>query len=737
MAGLSQLPVECLEQILRCITKTPPAVSRPALYALCRVNRHISRVATPLLYQIPFYLLTDMTVYTDRGHRSRCLLATLLANVPSNQIHPALLLARDIITDRADPNITTVSPNSVNHLLHIRHLNITTYTFLEYDAGGEEHKHYTPLELEYIYGQEFLEMYLADRKDATCLRDAHSKKRVLHYYLNVLYREATWSLAKPILEQLESLSFPLSDIRRYLQNVDRLARLERVHVYLDMVFSCECCDATDIPQEPRRLRKKEVLRDFVQFVKAHIKHFPGRLKTVNTSDSYFWEEGLQSCPDEVEQEIYKMLPSQYQPTFISESNWRKVAAHLETIDLSRVWQIKWLPPGEIVALQRVLQRCRTLCWFTVRSLPRDCFAWAVQEKMEIGRLDQGHVSTTTTLVVSPAAAGISPDRQQHMWSESTFPEPAHMQPSLVKLERLILEECRVPSRDLDAVIFAFSQSIKMIKIEALHGPENVQSIHIGRDWCTLSTLGVLELKADTYRLILDPLLFTRCPRLKRLRIKDETFEYSCEDVVPCTLAHVMELSEVYLRGWNALTFHPATLESTEELLVLKLSMSRQAGYCFLPPIGELSASYGLGSDAVPASIARPQWTWDWYLPRLVDIDLTSEFAYMFEFRMLHGCPALKTLRLHMRTVDDHHTRTISEADLFVTCADGSKNRIVAPKLRKVYMNGCWVFESSSVLSQFLGRMFPAVERLTARGWGGVTVESIAEVLRTAAGHVRM
>ncbi|KAF9339562.1 hypothetical protein BGZ91_005527, partial [Linnemannia elongata] len=75
----------------------------------------------------------------------------------------------------------------------------------------------------------------------------------------------------------------------------------------------------------------------------------------------------------------------------------------------------------------------------------------------------------------------------------------------------------------------------------------------------------------------------------------------------------------------------------------------------------------------------------------------------FEFKMLHGCPGLETLRLHMRTEHGHHTRLILKSDLFISSADGgSQERIVAPNLRKLYMNGSWEIDDPNVvLPQFL------------------------------------
>ncbi|KAG0362808.1 hypothetical protein BGX24_005046, partial [Mortierella sp. AD032] len=137
------------------------------------------------------------------------------------------------------------------------------------------------------------------------------------------------------------------------------------------------------------------------------------------------------------------------------------------------------------------------------------------------------------------------------------------------------------------------------------------------------------------------------------------------------------------------------------------------------------------------SFLRPKWSWDWHLPELRMLDLTSEFAYRFEFKMPHGCPNLEILRLHMRTTEGLHTRVVSESHLFVSGVGGLPERSVSPKLKKLYMNACWVIHDPSVLSQFLSGMFPKLERLVARGWDGGTVGSFVKAIRTTAGHTRM
>ncbi|KAF9546199.1 hypothetical protein EC957_009937 [Mortierella hygrophila] len=95
---------------------------------------------------------------------------------------------------------------------------------------------------------------------------------------------------------------------------------------------------------------------------------------------------------------------------------------------------------------------------------------------------------------------------------------------------------------------------------------------------------------------------------------------------------------------------------------------------FTPPVEELNQSYGIqdGSPArltTPATdfelnITRPRWTWDRHLPLLTYLHLTSEFAYLFEFKFLQGCPVLKTLWLDIRsTITGEHIGVNSEAEL--------------------------------------------------------------------------
>ncbi|KAG0269030.1 hypothetical protein BGZ95_002219 [Linnemannia exigua] len=309
MNSFSQLPVECLECIIHYILSVSDFKKGHPLASLCQVNKRICNIATRFLYQNPRPLFHIFPFNQDRNPRSRQLLQTLISNIPTHNLHPAVILGLGIdsnYNDASNSNNNTLlhSVSGLNHLSLTRSIEFRTIKYTDYDAQGN-HRDYTTAELDYINGQEFLEMYLTDRKDATCVKDPHSMDCLLRYYPNVVYREAIWSLAEPIFEQLECLSFLVSDLRRYYNNIGRLEKLEQLIVRFDLEFNCNCCSRTP-EAEPRRQRKEETLRLLVQFVKDHMKRFPGRLKSFQTYQTGYCR-GSQFCPRAVQDELYHLI----------------------------------------------------------------------------------------------------------------------------------------------------------------------------------------------------------------------------------------------------------------------------------------------------------------------------------------------------------------------------------------------------------------------------------------------
>lgn len=252
------------------------------------------------------------------------------------------------------------------------------------------------------------------------------------------------------------------------------------------------------------------------------------------------------------------------------------------------------------------------------------------------------------------------------------------------------------------------------------------------------------------------------------------WRYNCQDIFPCSPAKLASVRSIVLSGWTALTFNPATLSSTTQLAVLELTLQQPstdfAVYRgFILPVNEIYQSYDMLSDPnIPhnqqveaetgletgggatdgSMVLRPQWTWNWHLPHLTRLVLESEIAYLFQFRMLFGCPALKKLKLDIRsTVQSSHVRFISAADLVLSpppisqSKDGlsssfsssspSGKELCLPSLHTLDLNGAWVV-NERVLKQLLMTTFPNLSLFTLQEWHFKTLKCLSHLIRTNA-----
>ncbi|KAF9081600.1 hypothetical protein BGX23_000701, partial [Mortierella sp. AD031] len=158
---------------------------------------------------------------------------------------------------------------------------------------------------------------------------------------------------------------------------------------------------------------------------------------------------------------------------------------------------------------------------------------------------------------------------------------------------------------------------------------------------------------------------------------------------------------------------------------------------------EQNQSYGVQDTTVEVlstpEIIRPRWTWDWELPWLEELKLSVEFAYRFEFRMLHGCPALKLLSLDMDTTNGQHSRILSADDLVASNANNNDpstppEEIVAPTLRYVYLTGRWLIEDA-ILPAFLNGMFPNLAHFHDIGCEGFTLGAVLDMVRAETNRI--
>ncbi|KAG0210520.1 hypothetical protein BGX33_004837 [Mortierella sp. NVP41] len=687
MDPLSKLPVECLHLILKSLADEDLAGS---LATLLQTNKHIATVTLPFLYADPFQ---------DSFHH-----ATDNGVTRTDHILARMLLGK-------------------------------------------------------LPGTEFTQLCQSQNLLPAYTKNLGSGMEILRCHYHVfLHRQANWSLANPILEQLQSLIIPVSDLERYSHVMDRLGSLEHLRFSLDVVASYdyyydeddEDDNGNDIISAEFRIalqaRRAELSQAMVQFVKDHTRLFPGRLRTVASSDSEMWPDLKQACPEETELEILQMLPPLKKPTSLTTENSLHFSVHLKSTDLCHVREIPdfhsssfnpWF--GTLRDNRQFLQRCRALRSLSMDTLGQGTFKWAVQEKRELEDL-----GNNTTSNIHKRGQGILSLEELR---------PAYLKHGLVPLEDVCISEVDEPLTDeIDDVAFAFSQTLQSFIVtpsyEQLQPP---RSLHVGQGWVDLPALTYLSIDMRWNQLIVDQHLLNRCPSLKDVTLADNTSRYQCEDIVTCLPADVTSLKTLNLTGWSALTFHPDTLHSTVSLWELTVMVENvESGDYFIPSIEELDRSFGIQDDSADdastqatSGIVRPLWTWDWQLPLLGQVTLTGEFAYRFQFRMLQGCPALEILDLNIQTADGQHIRTISGAELFLPGTGNiedptgapSQQPIVAPALQTLRLTGRWVI-ADALLPQLLGHTCPKLESLEEDGMSGYTLKGLVEVIKTMPNNMK-
>lgn len=800
MDPLSRLPLECLQIILQLLEDDDDLTS---LAALLRTNRCLSSAVLPYLYRNPFRKDFHSAKSRQMGiakeiSSGKLLVRMLLSRLPPTSLPTALslALAPSTTTKQSGRNnrnslstafslfapfttktntkitatttsITTSNNNSyysaLDYLAHIRHLDMRPrYAEVDCHQGHKFDTSLTHAQEEYIKSDEFNKLYNARPFAPAFSNNWRSNSRSLHfYYHTILHHEVPWCLGFFILEQLHSLTIHrVYNIKHYIDVIDRLKNLEKVHFLLREIHEDEFNDGgrDDVDDVTEQL-ERTIQQDVVQFVQDHARLFPGRLKTVICfeTDSH-WSD--QAFVNGLQAEIYRIIPPLVGPTHLGKDNWARFRANPGATDVTKVHTIngRELPDTWIETLlddRPLLERCRGLKYLEIATSQQDAFDWAVQERRE---REESHGRIIT--------AG-----NMH-YGQGSLPTPGTGQPSgLVPLEQVDFTLLLGPPTNnstthitqhsaIDSLAFAFGQTLRKLIVSTPYQERTIDQLHlhIGRGWVDLPALTHLELKMAVNRLVVDPLLLTYCPNLAHLRMTDYTKEYSCQDIVPCQPADPSGLQILRLSGWPALTFDPATLSSTPQLTSLELSIGRSTELerqrvGFIPPLEELNRSYGIRGDSFQeeeeavVSIMRPHWSWDWNLPLMTELVLTSEFALLFEFRMALGCPALEALTLDIRSTGrEVHTKILSVVDLIVPVLqttttpsdvssspppsplpsptpDKTPEQIVLPKLKKLNLHGKWIMLDTHCLSHFLQILSPNLQHLQMEAWSFPTLKT--------------
>ncbi|KAG0282849.1 hypothetical protein BGZ96_012792 [Linnemannia gamsii] len=246
---------------------------------------------------------------------------------------------------------------------------------------------------------------------------------------------------------------------------------------------------------------------------------------------------------------------------------------------------------------------------------------------------------------------------------------------------------------------------------------------------------------------MDPNIFIHCPNLVDLKIVDNTKRYWLEEVFEarCRPALLKKLKYLDL---NLDLYYGAQQGGVRHLEAVGRGQGEEAESA-AEAEEEVGEDFSQGEALFP-----PLWTWDWYLPSLVHLVLTSEFAYRFEFRMLMGCPCLNALDLDITSEEDldiisgdygQHVRVITENDFFALadmklCDGGDANssseaeeaglqRIVSHSMRTLRLAGSWHITDNFLLPLLTGT-FPELFTWTEQRWKGYSLIGLIHAIRT-------
>lgn len=274
MDSLSRIPIECLQLILT-ILQQERATS--TLAALVCTNKRIASVAIPILYHDPYVLsnrmLKDQNTLPPQGPTKydHLLTRTLLGCHKDFSSFPRILSSA---YELRLPEILSSSSSSRDYLSHARHLKLTRQhqglffsktldppelaTYVQSDADFDQ-----MMQVQHPLPEGYLHMFIVRN---VCYRR--------FYRQIIIFRKTFWTLANPILEQLRSLTIPLSLIERYLTVVDRLECLDTVDFLADIVYSLNDEDI----DEASRARRAADWRAAIGFVQHHTRLFKGVLQ---------------------------------------------------------------------------------------------------------------------------------------------------------------------------------------------------------------------------------------------------------------------------------------------------------------------------------------------------------------------------------------------------------------------------------------------------------------------------
>ncbi|KAG0335988.1 hypothetical protein BG000_007030 [Podila horticola] len=651
------LPLECLRII---VSQLAQRTELATLSSLLRVNKYVCLATLPFMYEDPFHWFDgDGTIHfrhvISRSNSSDYVtpvVKLLLTSLPSKSWTGLVKAMYELPEDTSAAASTDLSQSKpqhwrINYLSFVRHFQSQERTSSSFLADLSE---YTPLEPRlkaYVDEHQLAEKYNAftapfegilrfARSSPERSAQLETPSTIAHMKMEI-HREATWTLCQPVLDQLQSLVIPLSDIGRYLESIARLSSLASVTFKLDALADIppSAHDMSEEAHQQLKVMQEKRLRDLesaVQFVQIHTTMFRGTLRYVYAHKDWSWFGYSQTCPDSFLNRMLELLPTLINPTELTSKNWKHFVARVEQTNLENVRMIN-VQDGSAYWYAQLksrpfLHRCPSLKIYNMISLGADSFKWANPRVRNRQGNDEATIGATT----------------------------------IAPLEDITIHALKEPfGTELDDIGLGFGATLKSFKIDGhSRAPGSHPLIVVGQGW-SMPILTSLSANMHSEMLAVDPNFLRHCPSLKALSLKDYCVDIDVDKIMMNYPAQLPDLTRLRWDGSHAVSFHPDTLHSTKDLEMLILGSPSFLMEQVLPP-----TEPDLGGNSVDRlKVSRMHWTWDWHLPHLTVLDFAGAFALYFQFRMLQGTPSLQELTLSLYSMDEQMWRTLTEADFIV------------------------------------------------------------------------
>lgn len=553
----------------------------------------------------------------------------------------------------------------INYLLYIRNFHWLAediYSLLCPESAFDPNPSLRQYMIENQLPQQYLAQTIDDRQQTNPDPDDPLKYFDSLDSLNEdINRGLTWSLCNTILEQLQGIVIPLTDIDRYLDLVPRLCSLQSVTFFLDGTagwFEGEYDDLSNEQKEMVRQRKTKRVHELetaVEFVKTHTATFRGSLRMASipqhhlsfeeNEDVEWFRNNPWVCPNTYRNEMMSYLPGLFCPISLTNKNWLQFTAKSEQTDVSHVSTIDmdgFTGPWYHLLKSKspFLHQCQYLKFYRMVSLGPDSFK--------------------------------STSDKERQRNNDTWPPIRLQLPSLEYLSILAYNEPF--GSELDDIGRSCGATIQYIHIRGHQGPQEnttIPPVRIGDRW-NMPALFRLHVQMGSERLIVDPDFLPHCPSLEVLSLSDNHRTYNLSEIEVGQPAFLPKVTRLLLCGTPALSFHPDTLHSTKDLEILALGIPEGPLDQNVPSAHpwDTNVSKPLHSDyedltGAMFSFPRPQWTWDWDLPNLVSLELSVGFALHFQFRMLQKCSNLRELFLSIFSEEGRVERILTKKDFAV------------------------------------------------------------------------